>query len=79
MIVGRNKINAKHHIINHYASQKRLLDLVSLQRTLDIMQTVLVPVRFHQLLILSDPFFFLQSVPFCLGLSFGEIIGNAES
>lgn len=81
IIISRNKKADKHCaiIINHYASPERLLDLINLQRMLDITQTVLVPIRFHQLLILSDPLFLLDSVPGCLGLSFGEIIGNAES
>lgn len=46
---------------------------------LDIMQTVLVPVRVHQFLILSDPLFLLELVPGLLGLEVIEVIGDAES
>jgi hypothetical protein len=46
---------------------------------LDIMQTVLVPVRVHQLLILSDSFFLLELVSSLLGLNFSEVIGYAET
>lgn len=46
---------------------------------LDIMQTVLVPVRVHQYLILSDPLFLLELVPGLLGLEVIEVIGDAES
>lgn len=81
MIARCNKYENEHqhHLSSIITHHRRSLNLISLQRMLDIMQTALIPIRIHQFLVLSDPLFLLELVTRLLGLKIIEVIGDAES